>query len=94
MNSALPTNLSDHLSAAINHLSDHLSYAGCNDYDVADTPENRALWDEYQAWNFGVPLEDIQQHEDYCQPYVRDGVMIIDDHVWIYLLKKALNKLD
>ncbi len=86
--------LHPHVAQAIKRLSDYLSYEGCNDYEMSDTPENRALWDEYQAWNLKVPLEQLAAHPEYYVPTARRGQLCIHDGVLIYSLKKAAGMLD
>ncbi len=82
------------IAEAIGRLRHEFACAGCNDYDMPDTPENRALWDECQAHNLGVPVDQLKTHRDYYVPSARRGKMFIDDSVLIYALKKATGMLD
>jgi hypothetical protein len=86
--------LGPHVELAIAAVEHSQMIAGCNDYDMPDTPENRALWDEAQAWNVKVPVEKIKSHPDYWPPHVLpNGKLSVSDYIIVYALRKATDTL-
>ena len=80
---------------AIEYLDDERGNAGCNDYDVAASPESRALIEEYEAWAIGgCDLREWYAHPDYRPITAHNGKYTVNDGIWTYLLKKRLGLLD
>ena len=85
--------MKEFLKKAIEDLDEYYDNAGCNDLILKDTPENRLLWDEYQAWNFRIPIEKVKTHKEYEKVCVIDGELYCHDGLVIFVLKRALGLL-
>jgi len=86
--------ITTHIKAAIEQLEETQSCAGCNDYTMDDTPENRALWDECQAWNLKMPVAEVKGHADYQPPCQRPGGRLdVSDSITVFALRKATGML-
>lgn len=58
---------------------DQLGNAGCNDFEAPDSPAVRELSERMDAHAWEMPLEEWRRHEDYEQPIVRDGTVLMRD---------------
>ena len=79
----------------LNSLSDALSNAGCNDFDVENNPENYHLIELSSARNLRCKsLEEFKKHpeyEDYKPNVSKDGKTIhTSDYVILEILKSEL----
>ncbi len=81
------------LVEAVEELDNYFSNRCCNDYELKDTPENRQIIKEYQAWNLRVPLDEVESHKEYGEPNMHKGNLFCHDSVMIYVLKKNLGLL-
>lgn len=75
---------------AINELSNQQSNAGCNDYEMEDTPENRLIWDAYNAQNLHISLGEWQsgKHPEFREIYItQSGKILAEDSIQIFVLE-------
>ena len=56
-----------------------LSCAGCNDFEVPDSPVARELAEKIGAAWYELPLEEWRRHEDYEPPRVANGLVVFRD---------------
>ncbi len=77
---------------AVEQLADHFANAGCNDLQVPNTPEVKALWAEYNLWN--CPEATGPEHDQWMRfPESDEPFVIVHDGFQIFLLKKELGLL-
>ncbi len=68
------------LSKFMDDLSDIQGNAGCNDYSLKDTPENRKLLLAAEMWNVGVTTEAAwKKHDEYQEITARNGKLDTHD---------------
>ena len=86
----------------IGELAETYSNAGCNDMHLADTPENRQLINEAEAYQRRITVTEWLNHEDYREPYIDNGqlfphhrgeIVTHDSTIFHYLTHVILNEL-
>lgn len=66
----------------LNRLDDYLSYEGCNDMRLPDTPENRRLITEAEMWNVHAATEEEwKAHPDYHEVSLCNGELLTSDYL-------------
>lgn len=76
------------ITDAIDLLAHYISREGCNDLELEDTPENRALVEEADAANYRLTVEQWREHEDYDAPRVHNGKILTHDGLMTYVVRK------
>jgi hypothetical protein len=72
--------------ALAGRLEDVMSNAGCNDFEMDDTPANRTLFDAAEADNVGMTVEEWRASPDYLKPQIHRGkILCADFQVFGYL---------
>ena len=88
-----PTTLSEAFEILLEQYSDVLSNNGCNDFEVANTPELYQAIEKANALNYGLSVEEWKKHEDYYEPSVsKDGTKIYTQDFTILALLEDLVK--
>ena len=78
---------------AIEEYDNERGNARCNDYELPDTPENRLIYDEWQAHLWQCPVDKVKDHNEYFAPSFHRGKLCCHDMIQIYVLKRLTGLL-
>ena len=73
----VPKALAEQFVALAKSCSDQMGNAGCNDWEMENTPENRELIELAEASNFGMTLEEYRESDEYSEPRVMSNGKLI-----------------
>lgn len=74
------------LIAFLKDLEHHYSIAGCNDFDIPNTPEGRAMY--IAAVRFGMSEEDATEDLAHTFEHSKDRIYTFDTLILSYLKHK------
>lgn len=77
----------------LNMLSNELSNAGCNDFEMQDTPENRQFIDEITAYGLGYKsVEDYKNSDEFYEKTTSSrGTIYTSDFMILAQMRKELD---
>lgn len=85
--------LQDLAGQAIHVLDQVQGSAGCNDLEVPNTDEMRAVWREYNVWNAGAECTGPEHDQWMDFPESDEPTVIVNDGVLLYVLRKHFDLL-
>jgi len=89
----VPKALIPHFLRLAEQASDQMGNAGCNDYEIENTPENRELIDLAAASNCRMTLEEYRASGEYSEHHVYSGNKLITTDFSIFgLFVSAVEK--
>ena len=82
----VPKSLIPHFLILAEWASDKMGDAGCNDYEMEDTPDNRELIDMVLAKNLKMTLEEYRSSDKYVEHHVYPGNKLLTNDYSIFEL--------
>lgn len=76
----------------LDQLNDYFGSAGCNDYTLPDSPENRLLIETAAAISHGTTLERWRKDEDYIAPEPHHRKLFTFDLELLHYLEDKIKK--